>query len=87
MQITGTVPFTLDLMFESGSNVDREGSLVGKRYTKLIKEKEDMFDLRFEKTFHLAEKGYNESAVRFAQSAMSNMVGGEGLDALLIVTK
>jgi len=78
MQITGTVPFTLDLMFESGSNVDREGSLVGKRYTKLIKEKEDMFDLRFEKTFHLAEKGYNESAVRFAQSAMSNMVGGIG---------
>merc|ERR1712240_13498 len=38
----------------------------------------DMFDLRFEKTFHLNEKGYNQSAVKFAQSAMSNMVGGIG---------
>jgi len=78
MQITGVVPFTLDLMFESGSNVDREESLVGNSYTKLLKKKVDMFDLRFEKTFHLTEKGYNESGVRFAQSAMSNMVGGIG---------
>ena len=77
MQITGVVPFTLDLMFESGSNVDREESLVGNRYTKLLKKKVDMFDLRFEKTFHLTEKGYNESGVKFAQSAMSNMVGGK----------
>ena len=76
MQITGVVPFTLDLMFESGSNVAREESLVGNSYTKLLKKKVDMFDLRFEKTFHLTEKGYNESGVRFAQSAMSNMVGG-----------
>jgi len=78
MQITGIVPFSLDLVFESGSNVDREGSLVGNKYSDMLREKMDMFDLRFEKTFHLNEKGYNQSAVKFAQSAMSNMVGGIG---------
>ena len=77
-QITGVVPFSLDLVFESGSNVERGDSLVGESYTNLIKEKNELFDLRFEKTFMLTHKGYNESAVKFAQSAMSNMVGGIG---------
>jgi len=77
-QITGVVPFTLDLAFESGSNVERENSLVGDKYSKLLKKKEDAFDLRFEETFHLTGKGFNNSAVKFAQSAMSNMVGGIG---------
>lgn len=77
-QITGVVPFTLDLAFESGSHVERENSLVGDKYSKLLKKKEEAFDLRFEETFHLTGKGFNNSAVTFAQSAMSNMVGGIG---------
>ena len=32
----------------------------------------------FERTFELRGKGYDEDMVRFAQSAMSNMVGGIG---------
>ena len=33
---------------------------------------------RFERTFELRGKGYDDDMVRFAQSAMSNMVGGIG---------
>ena len=82
-QITGVVPFTLDLAFESGSHVERENSLVGDKYSKLLKKKEEAFDLRFEETFHLTGKGFNNSAVTFAQSAMSNMVGGEWLAGIV----
>ena len=35
---------------------------------------------RFERTFELRGKGYDDDMVRFAQSAMSNMVGGIGYD-------
>ena len=33
---------------------------------------------RFEKTFELRGKGYGDELVSFAQSAMSNMIGGIG---------
>jgi len=77
-QVTGTLPFSLDIVFESASHVTREESLVGRHYTAALKDWQDKFDLRFEKTFHLAGKGYNSTAVKFAQSAMSNMIGGIG---------
>lgn len=78
VQVTGTVPFSLDIVFESDSNVDREVSLVGTEYTKSLSQWVDTFDIRFEKTFLLSHKGFNSSAVKFAQSALSNMVGGIG---------
>ena len=53
LQVTGTVPFTLDVVFESGSAAGRPGSLVGDRYTALLAEKEQQFDLRFEQTFQV----------------------------------
>ena len=37
-----------------------------------------LVDLLDYQTFHLSGKGFNESAINFAQSAMSNMVGGIG---------
>ena len=78
VQLTGTLPFSLDIVFESASNRGREESLVGKKYTEALQQWVDNFDLRFEKTFHLAGKGFNASAVHFAQAAMSNMIGGIG---------
>merc|ERR1719342_2034341 len=78
LQLTGTVPFTIDIAFESDSFVDREDSLVGEKYTQTLAEKEDNFDLKFEQLFQLSNKGYNDSAIHFAQSAMSNMIGGIG---------
>jgi len=77
-QINAKGPVTLDVAFESESNMAREGALVDIKYTKALQDWIDKFDLRFEQTFHLANKGFNASAVRFAQSAMSNMVGGIG---------
>ena len=78
LQLTGTVPFTIDIAFESDSFVDREDSLVGEKYTQTLAEKEDSFDLKFEQLFQLSNKGYNDSAIHFAQSAMSNTIGGIG---------
>lgn len=43
----------------------------------LIK-KENEFNVRFEKTFHLKKKGFSNSEVEFAQYLLSNMLGGIG---------
>jgi mannosyl-oligosaccharide glucosidase len=78
LQVTATLPFAIDIVFESGSNSGRSESLVGRRYTEALQDWTDRFHLRFEQTFHLAGKGFNASAVQFAQAALSNMVGGIG---------
>jgi len=77
-QVIGKLPFELDIVFESDSHIDRYESLVGQRYTDALSDWMDTFDLRFEKTFYLQQKGFNDTAVRFAQAALSNMVGGIG---------
>eukprot|EP00088_Acartia_fossae_P000134 TRINITY_DN10040_c0_g3_i1.p1 TRINITY_DN10040_c0_g3~~TRINITY_DN10040_c0_g3_i1.p1 ORF type:complete len:826 (-),score=128.87 TRINITY_DN10040_c0_g3_i1:376-2853(-) len=71
-------PTMLDIVFESDSNLNREESLVDYHYTRALNEWIAKFDIRFEQTFHLGGKSFNETAVRFAQSAMSNMIGGIG---------
>jgi mannosyl-oligosaccharide glucosidase len=43
----------------------------------LIK-KENEFNARFEKTFHLKKKGFSNNEVEFAQYLLSNMLGGIG---------
>ena len=78
LQLTGTVPFTVDIAFESDSYVDRAESLVGDKYSQVLSDREDNFDIKFEQLFQLSSKGYNDSAIHFAQSALSNMVGGIG---------
>ena len=78
LQLTGTLPFSIDIVYESDSVVDRDESLVGDKYTQMLGVKEDNFDLKFEQLFQLSDKGYNDSAIHFAQSAMSNMIGGIG---------
>ena len=63
-QVIGKMPFELDIVFESDSNIDRVESLSGPRYTDKLNQWIDKFDLRFEKTFHLQQKGFNSSAIR-----------------------
>ena len=36
------------------------------------------FNRRFEDTFGLRQRGYDDKAIKFAQAAMSNMIGGIG---------
>ena len=63
-QVIGKLPFELDIVFESDSHIDRYESLVGQRYTDALSDWMDTFDLRFEKTFYLQQKGFNDTAVR-----------------------
>jgi len=78
LQLSGTVPFSIDIAFESDSFIEREDSLVGDRFSQILSDREDSFDLKFEQLFQLSNKGYNDSAIHFAQSALSNMIGGIG---------
>lgn len=55
--MTAKVPFSLDVVFESSSNVERETTFMGNDYTKALEWHRARFSQRFENTFHLAEKG------------------------------
>ncbi|CAG9768795.1 unnamed protein product [Ceutorhynchus assimilis] len=77
-QITAKLPFTLDVVFESKSVVNRNDKLVGDSYTKALNWHKTRFNQRFEDTFALKHKGFTENQIRFAQAALSNMVGGIG---------
>ncbi len=52
--------------------------LYGDSYTAELKEMQTDFNRRFEDTFGLRKRGYDDKAIRFAQAAMSNMIGGIG---------
>ncbi|KAB0802437.1 hypothetical protein PPYR_04623 [Photinus pyralis] len=77
-QVTGKIPFALDVTFESGSFGTRQNTLVGQTYTETLSWHQTRFDQRFEDTFHLKRKGYQAKEIYFAQTALSNMVGGIG---------
>ena len=77
LQLSGKIPFSVDIVYESDSSI-RDESLVGEKYTQTLSDREENFDLKFEQLFQLSSKGYNDSAVHFAQSALSNMIGGIG---------
>jgi mannosyl-oligosaccharide glucosidase len=55
-----------------------DNPLTGLDYTSALKTKQSNFNLRFEGTFGLEQKGFNDKQIKFAQAAMSNMVGGIG---------
>ncbi|XP_022919576.2 mannosyl-oligosaccharide glucosidase [Onthophagus taurus] len=77
-QVTAKVPFTLDVVFESGSFGTRQNTLVGDTYTEALNWHLSRFHQRFEDTYKLKEKGYSPKDVSFAQAALSNMIGGIG---------
>ncbi|XP_044757932.1 mannosyl-oligosaccharide glucosidase [Coccinella septempunctata] len=77
-QITGIVPFTLDVVFESGSFGIRERTLSGNTYTNLLNKYQMTFEEKFEEIFNLRKKGFNTKSIKFAQAALSNLIGGIG---------
>jgi mannosyl-oligosaccharide glucosidase len=59
--------------------------LLAESLTSGLKTKSQEFDQRFEKTFGLSEKGFNDSQIYFAQTIMSNLIGGIGYCFILFI--
>ncbi|XP_054262025.1 mannosyl-oligosaccharide glucosidase [Macrosteles quadrilineatus] len=76
--VTTRVPFEMDVVFESGSNFNRPNTLTGQVYYDLLQKNIEEFDNKFESIFKLKQKGFQEEEIIFAQSALSNLVGGIG---------
>lgn len=77
-QATFTLPFEMEVVFESGSFAYRPNRLVGETLTKELKAQNLKFDERLEKTFGLKKKGYSDEELIFAKAALSNLLGGVG---------
>ena len=77
-QVTGKLPFQLEVVFESNSYQDRDETLRGEAYDALLQKHRNDFKKRFESKFHLKEKGYSDEDIEFATAAMSNLIGGIG---------
>ncbi|KAI8620462.1 putative mannosyl-oligosaccharide glucosidase [Chytriomyces sp. MP71] len=77
-------PFSFDVVLASKSahpesqELSSKDGLTGEALTKSIKKSSKSFSDRFEKTFHLREKGYNDKQIQFGEMLLSNMVGGIG---------
>ncbi|XP_059618514.1 mannosyl-oligosaccharide glucosidase isoform X2 [Phlebotomus argentipes] len=79
-QLTVRLPFTLDIVYHSEEMPSQAlgGPPVGEVYLEALNAKRREFSERFEKTFHLQNKGYSAKEIRFAEAALSNMLGGIG---------
>ncbi|XP_006011279.1 mannosyl-oligosaccharide glucosidase [Latimeria chalumnae] len=77
-QVTVRVPFQVEVVFESGSFMERADRLTGEVLTAELERHKAQFSERFERVFHLQEKGHTPQQVGFAKAALSNMVGGMG---------
>ncbi|CAG8456176.1 9202_t:CDS:10 [Ambispora leptoticha] len=68
-------PFQFDIYFNSDSSpTQMDTASLTSGLESSIRE----FDQRFEKTFGLSEKGFNEKEIDFAKMALSNLIGGIG---------
>ncbi|KAK9301679.1 hypothetical protein QLX08_006092 [Tetragonisca angustula] len=77
-QITGKIPFEIEISYESGSFINRVDKLTGQNYDRALKTHRKLFDEKFEKVFKLKSKGYAEEEIKFAKMVLSNMIGSIG---------
>lgn len=77
-QVTLRLPAVVEVTFESGSVRERRGALAGPVLTAELARHQAAFERRFEETFGLEHKGFPAPQRRFAQAALSNMLGGMG---------
>ena len=75
-QINVQVPFEIDVTLKSA--VSDAPEQTGQAYTDALNAKQTQFNERFEETFGLEKRGFNGTYIKFAQAAMSNMIGGVG---------
>ncbi|XP_070526596.1 mannosyl-oligosaccharide glucosidase-like isoform X2 [Cardiocondyla obscurior] len=77
-QVTGKVPFEIEINFESGSFSNRIEKLTGRKYDEALKEHRELFSKKFENIFKLKSKGYTDDEITFAKMAFSNLIGSIG---------
>ncbi|KAI9300890.1 glycoside hydrolase [Cunninghamella echinulata] len=68
-------PFQFDVIFR---NQESKTKLDSEYLGQTLIEKTYEFDTRFEKTFHLQEKGFSLEEIAFGQYLLSNLLGGVG---------
>eukprot|EP00794_Sanderia_malayensis_P005748 gene5748-6451_t len=72
------LPFEVEVLFQSGSFVDRPSDLSGDVFNSLFQQQQKTFDSKFDSKFNLTEKSFTPNQIDFAKAALSNMVGGMG---------
>lgn len=77
-QVTVTLPYELEVAFESDSFSGRQERMIGEIFQAEFSKHFHAFEKRFEDVFPLKDKGYDEEHVKFAKAALSNMLGGMG---------
>ena len=77
-QVTLSLPFEVEMVFESGSSTDRDVALSGKELTKELETHKARFNKKFEARFGLTKKGFAENQVKVAKAVVSNLLGGIG---------
>lgn len=77
-QITASIPFEVEVVFESGSFLDRPGALRETMFNQELQKWRNTFHRKFEEKFHLQVKSYKEDEIKFAQAIFSNLLGGIG---------
>ncbi|KAK7084788.1 hypothetical protein SK128_017513 [Halocaridina rubra] len=77
-QVTGKVPFEIEIIYESDSYIKRPGMLMGEALTEEMNVFINKFHQKFEEKFSLESKGFNGEEVAIAKAALSNMIGGVG---------
>lgn len=77
-QVTGRIPFEIEVSFESGSFGTRIHKLTGDNYDEALEKQRQLFSDKFESVFKLKSKGYTDDEVSFAKMAFSNLLGSAG---------
>uniref|UniRef100_A0A8C4UL00 Mannosyl-oligosaccharide glucosidase n=1 Tax=Falco tinnunculus TaxID=100819 RepID=A0A8C4UL00_FALTI len=77
-QVTLEPPGIVEVTFESGSVVGRPSRLAGGALSAALSQHVAAFEQRFEETFGLGRKGFPLPQQRFAQAALSDLLGGMG---------
>ncbi|KAM4673155.1 mannosyl-oligosaccharide glucosidase [Amazona ochrocephala] len=77
-QVTLEPPAAVEVTFESGSAAPAPAPLAGAAFSAALARHEAAFQQRFEATFGLAGKGFTAPQRRFAQAALSEVLGGIG---------
>ncbi|XP_069779447.1 mannosyl-oligosaccharide glucosidase [Narcine bancroftii] len=77
-QVTVQAPFEIEVLFESGSYMERSNRFSGDVFTDELERWKRAFDEKFDNIFHLSDKGFPPQQVKFAQAVFSNTIGGMG---------